>query len=324
MKGTDQYNNEFDSYSKGIIQRNLDKQYLKGFYYFLLSDGKRSYSGAYNYLNRVLGFVNHYNIIDPRTIEFDHYTEYLSCAYTGKSSSHQITTYSALKSFSKYLKAKGLCEEDYMSYIRRPKFSETDKTKNKRECGYMNEEEVKLFISNIKHAQKQACWKARDYAIIMVLLNSGIRCAALQKLDIDDFDFHNNTISVLEKGNKARIITLSRETMDAVKEWIFYRSKLKLSDEECAMFVSNHNRRMNRKTIYNMIKEYGCVIDGKNITPHKTRATYGTQIYNKTHDIYFVQECMGHSSPTVTEKYIRGQKANVSKKASELMSDFLS
>ena len=324
MKGTEQYNNEFDKYSKGIIQKNIDKPYLKGFYYFLLSDGKRSYSGTYNYLNRVLGFVNYFNITDPKSICFDHYTEYLSYAYSGKSSSHQITTYSALKSFSKYLKAKGLCNEDYMSYIRRPKFSETDETKNKREHGYMNEEEVKSFISNIKHTQKMACWKARDLAIVMVLLNSGIRCAALQKLDVEDFDFQKNTMSVLEKGNKARIITLSKATMDIVKEWLFYRGKLNVNDEECAMFVSNHNKRMSRKTIYNMIKEYGSTISGKNITPHKTRATYGTQIYNKTHDIYFVQECMGHSSPTVTEKYIRGQKANVSKKASELMTDFLS
>lgn len=323
MKGVDQYNNEFHTYAKKIIEHNPDKQYLRGFYYFLLSDGKRSYSGAYNYLNRVLGFLNYYNIKNPKEICFDYYTEFLSYAYVGKSSSHQIVTYSALKTFSLYLKANGICSDDYMSYIHRPKFAETDETKDKRERGYMDDDEIKKFIDSIKESDKPECWKYRDYAIALVLLNSGIRCAALQKLDINDFDFQNNTISVVEKGNKARIITLSQSTMDIVKKWIGYRNELGLDKSEYAMFVSNHKKRMSRKTIYNTIKEYGNVIDGKNITTHKTRATYGTQLYKLTHDIYFVQECMGHSSPSVTEKYIRGQKANVSKKASELMSDFL-
>ena len=61
-------------------------------------------------------------------------------------------------------------------------------------------------------------------------------------------------------------------------------------------------------------------IDGKNITPHKLRATYGTQLYEKTGDLYMVQECMGHSSPKTTELYIRGKKSEFAKTASEIMS----
>ena len=63
-------------------------------------------------------------------------------------------------------------------------------------------------------------------------------------------------------------------------------------------------------------------IDGKNITPHKLRATYGTQLYNKTGDIYFVQECMGHSNPKVTELYVRDKKENT-KRAGDIMDKLL-
>ena len=59
-------------------------------------------------------------------------------------------------------------------------------------------------------------------------------------------------------------------------------------------------------------------INGKNITPHKLRATYGTQLYNKTGDIYFVQQCMGHTNPKTTELYVRERKQNT-KRASDIM-----
>ena len=64
-------------------------------------------------------------------------------------------------------------------------------------------------------------------------------------------------------------------------------------------------------------------IEGKNITPHKLRATYGTQLYNKTGDLYMVQECMGHSSPTTTELYIRGKKNKNAQAAAEIMTKIL-
>ena len=66
------------------------------------------------------------------------------------------------------------------------------------------------------------------------------------------------------------------------------------------------------------MNKYSSNIKGKHITPHKLRATYGTQLYNATGDIYFVQECMGHSNPKTTEIYIRDTK-NTTKKASDIM-----
>ena len=79
---------------------------------------------------------------------------------------------------------------------------------------------------------------------------------------------------------------------------------------------------MDEVTVYNVIKKYADCIPEKNISPHKLRATYGTQLYNKTGDIYFVQECMGHSNPKTTELYVREKKQNT-KKASEIMGKFL-
>ena len=322
MNGVENYNNEYERYAHKRIEKNQDKKYLKGFYYFMLSDGERSYSGAYNYLAHVINFVNRSNIIDPTVITLDDFSEYLNYAYKGKSSSHQIGVYSALKEFSKYLMANQYCDRDYMQFLKRPAPRETVETIEKREKGYMTSREIKKFLNNIKNSDKLDCWKTRDLAIAMIFLNTGIRCAALQKLDIDNIDYIDNTITVLEKRRKSRKIYISESTIQVIKDWLDFRDDL-VSDEEHALFISNHKSRMTRRTIYNLIKGYGCIIDDKDITPHKMRGTFGTQLYNKTHDLYFVQDAMGHSNPKTTELYIRGQKKENAKKASDLMSGFL-
>ena len=318
MTGTEQYNDNFDSMSRKRIAENCNKGYLAGFYDYLLVD--TSYSGSYGYLGCVINFVNYIDLINPKDITMGDYTKFLA-NIKSKSSSYKIMVYSALKKFSSYLMANYNCE-DYMQFIKRPKFKESIKTKKKREIGYMTEDEVKLFLKNIENSNKPDCWKARDLAMAKVLLNSGIRCSALQKLDVNDVDFKKKTIEVLEKGEEAREIFLSDKTMLEIKNWIEYRSEL-VSDKENALFISNHKCRIGEKTIYNTIKSYGMVIDGKNITPHKTRSTYGTMLYNTTHDLFFVQENMGHASPKTTELYIRGQKKNNAKRASKIMVNVL-
>ena len=60
-------------------------------------------------------------------------------------------------------------------------------------------------------------------------------------------------------------------------------------------------------------------VTGKNITPHKLRATYGTMLYNKTHDIEFVREQMNHSSVVTTQRYIRGNGTSNRQKAADII-----
>ena len=319
MNGTEIYNNNFDQMAKKRIEKSKYKECLDGAYNYMLAD--TSYSGSYGYLGCIINFLNYSKIENLKQINVNTYTKYLS-SIKNKTASYRIMVYSGLKKFSAYLKASGICD-DYMGYIKRPKFRETSKTKEKREKGYMTPEEVTKFLNNIKSSEKEERWKSRDIAMAYVLLNTGIRCSALYKLDLADLNLKRKTITVLEKGENSREIYLSDTTMDALKQWLYYRSMIMGLKEEPALFISTQRRRMCEKSIYNTIKSYGLSIEDKNITPHKTRATYGTQLYNKTHDLYFVQECMGHSNPKTTEIYIRGQKGKASKKASELMSDFL-
>lgn len=314
MTGTEVYNNDYETLAKKRIAKNPDKPYLENFYYYLLSD--TSYSASYGYLGCVINFIDDSNIADPKNIKLSDYTKYMS-KLKQRTSSYRIMVYSALKKFSSYLKADDICD-DYMQSVKRPKFKETQITKDKREKAYMTKDEVTRFLTQVKSSDKRDDWKARDIAMATVLLNTGIRCSALYKLDVNDLNLKTGAITVLEKGEVSRKVYVSPVVIQYIKNWLEYRKDL-VSRNENALFISNRKKRMTERTIYNIIESYGVIIEGKHITPHKTRGTYATNLYEDTGDLYLVQDCMGHASPKTTELYIRGQKEKTSRKAADVI-----
>ena len=324
MNGNETYENKYKTAISNLIINNPDKPYLKGFSNFI----NKSQCTIYNYLIYVIAFINYVNK-NVEDLELDDYTNYLS-SLNDKSVSCKILAYSSLKLFSLYLKASERNEKNSMQYVNRPKFYETEETKNKREIGYLNQKEIHKYLKNIergvgskKAKSRQKEWINRDKLIIVLLLSTGMRCSALYKLDVDNVDVKNKTISVLDKGNKYKKYELSPDIVSIMIDWLNDRKKLLNNKEELALFISNERTRISQASIARIVNKYAVNIEGKNITPHKLRATYGTQLYEKTGDLYMVQECMGHSSPKTTELYIRGKKNKNAQMAAEIMSKIL-
>lgn len=318
--GKEAYNDKYDRMSVRRIEKCCfaDEWKLTGFYHSLLI--KESYNTAYQYLGHIINFMTTCGA-DIQNIDVDDYYGFMA-SLKNTSSSKQIGVYHALQKYSRYLKSKNICE-DYMAYIERPKFVETQETVDKREKGYLTKKEAKRLINYVEESKGNNFIKSRDYAIMMIFLTTGIRCSAMYKLDINNVDLENKTITVHEKGSKNRIVSLPDQTVEAIKQWLYYRSEYLGDISENALIVSTQKKRMQSESIYYAIKKFGKIITGKNITPHKLRATFGTELYRKTKDLYFVQSCMGHTSPKTTEIYIRGQKSDMTEKAANLMNDFL-
>jgi len=324
MNGNNIYENNYRNKISKLIKDNKDKTYLSGFAAFI----NKSSSTIFDYLSYIIAFIN---TIGKKVedLELDDYTGYLY-QMNDKSSSYKILIYSALKKFSLYLKASGKNNRDPMQYVERPRFSESETTKNKREIGYLNTREIHKYIENIDNGAgthrakaRQENWKSRDKAIILILLSTGMRCSALYKLNIDSINFEEQTLTTMDKGNKYRKFELSDELVKVIREWIRDREILLGDKEEDALFISNRRNRMTQYSISDVVNKYAYNINGKHITPHKLRATYGTQLYSKTGNLYMVQECMGHSNPKTTELYIRGQKNETSKTASDIMKNII-
>ena len=292
-----------------------------------------------NYLMYVTKFKKWVNkdIHELSFVDFNNYMNKIKYLNNGKeaSSGHRIMNYAALKLYCKVLYLQKIIPENYMENIPRPKFKESEATVKKREVGYLKENELQIVLKELK--EDTSWFGIRDMAIFQVFLNTGMRSSALLALDVENYDPKEGKIINTDKGGKVNTYYLSKDANDYVKRYLKRRdwkatvksNALFLHRDETFCFVDCYEdgeyfatcTRINRYEISQIVKDRTSVI-GRELTPHKLRATYGTMLYNKTHDIYFVQKMMNHNSPTTTELYIRGE-GNRTKDASNIMSELL-
>lgn len=324
MNGNIEYDIKYQKKIDGLLNSN---KRLNGFYSFI---GDKSISTIYNYLLDVNGFLTYIGDKSLDQLNIDDFAGYMMKIQKNQhgektTSSYRIAVYSALKKYGKYLVASNQLSKNPMDYIDRPKSIDTQKTIEKREIGYLSKKEIPKYITTVecgagtkRSINRQKQWKERDLAIVMLFLNTGIRCSALMKIDVNSIDFEEKVLTVTDKESKCNTYDLSDEVLDIIKAWMIKREILLDGKNVDALFISNRRNRIDQKSIYNIVEKYASNIKDKHITPHKLRATYGTQLYDATRDIYFVQECMKHNNPKTTELYIRGNK-NQTKKASDIM-----
>lgn len=323
MTGNEVFDYKQEQKINNIIEQNPDKPYLTGYRYFI---DNSSNTTIYNYIRHVISFMNFCNK-EAENLILDDYTGYLFSIKT-TTASNQIVVYAALKKFSSYLSASQKNLADPMQHVARPKYKENQETKEKRNIGYLDKKEIKKYIDTVnkgigssKAVNRQKDWKERDLAIVLIFLNTGIRCSALCSLDVDNINMEKKQLIATDKGDKVQEYDLSAEIISYINKWLIKRNKILGNSKEKALFISNRKTRLNNISVYNIVNKYAENIKGKHITPHKLRATYGTQLYEATRDLFLVQECMGHNSPKTTELYIRGQKGENRKKASLIMAN---
>lgn len=323
MNGVQQYENTIEKRINNII---IAYPSLEGFSNYIHTKG--ALTTNYSYLLHITRFLNKYDK-DFNQITFDDYISYLA-SLRQTTNGYQRCAYFALKRFSEYLVYSRKTSIDYMKDIVAPKNTESIETKEKREIGFLTKEEVDDIFENIKCGvgndraiAKQKEWKERDLAIMYLFLSTGIRCSAMYKLDINNIDWDDGTLIVIDKGSKVHKYVLSPKVMTALRIWMIRRNELLKGKEESALFISYRKTRLGNLGIAKIVEKYAYDIKGKHITPHKLRATFGTQLYNETRDIKFVQDQMGHSNPKTTELYIRGNRDADRQKAADIMSKFL-
>lgn len=147
--------------------------------------------------------------------------------------------------------------------------------------------------------------KLRDLAIMTLLLGTGIRISECIGLNIDDINFKSCGMSIRRKGGNQVIIYFSDEVKTALLNYLSERTTLTtLPGHEKAFFLSMQRSRISISAVENLVKKYSLfVAPSKNITPHKLRSTYGTNLYRVTHDIYLVADILGHSDVNTTKKH---------------------
>lgn len=154
----------------------------------------------------------------------------------------------------------------------------------------------------------------RDSAIINLFLDTGIRVSELQGLDVTDYSFENKALSVVRKGNFTSNIYLSDEMNEQLHQYVDIWRELKLKEygtDSPALFISSRGTRISIRAIQQLVNKYGKSANGKNLSPHSLRRTYGTSLYAKTQDIKLVADNLGHSSvDTTSQRYAATNEQN--------------
>ena len=142
----------------------------------------------------------------------------------------------------------------------------------------------------------------RDYAILMLFLNCGIRRSELVSLNISDV--YEDRIRVIGKGNKERIVYFGASCRRAIDEYLFERNKKVLSDNR-ALFGSRDNNRISVSAVHRLVKKnlLAAGLDATNFSAHKLRHTAATMMLSGGVDVKTVQEVLGHENLNTTQIY---------------------
>ncbi len=199
---------------------------------------------------------------------------------------------SSIKSFFNYLCKQNMIDENPSTYLNLPKKPKTLPT-------YLSEEQAIQLLESIDGNNK-----ARNYAIITLFLNCGIRLSELVGINLRDIT--GNTIRITGKGNKTRILYLSDACISAIEEYMKVRPKEGIkSPDENALFISRNMKRISNRMVQTLVNDFmeKAGLDTTIYSTHKLRHTAATLMYQNGTDVRALQEVLGHENLGTTQIY---------------------
>lgn len=219
---------------------------------------------------------------------------------------------SALSALWHYGVTHGFVKHNSIKDIRRGKTV-------KKEVVYLDPEQSDTFlqaaaigksISKHQESYKTQFSITRDLAILTLFLHTGLRVSELVGINIEDIFFDNHFVQVLRKEGKEDNVYFSDDAEQVLKEYLEVRPLAEPVPGEKALFLSergvNKGKRISVRSIERMVKHYAQLSvpeKGSEFTVHKLRATFASQMIEKT-DLSLVQQLLFHESPSTTSLYV--------------------
>jgi len=202
---------------------------------------------------------------------------------------------SALKSFFKYQLKQGVIVASPTATIISPKIK-------KRLPQYVAEKDIDTLFNYVEFPDN---WDGKTHSLLLRLFyNTGMRQAELVNLKESQVDRSNSNIKVLGKGNKERVLPVSKELMDLIQDYVKNkRISLPQFDSE-VLLINSKGKKLNPRYVYSIVNHYLTeitTIDKK--SPHVLRHTFATHLMNNGADLNAVKELLGHSSLAATQIY---------------------
>ena len=275
---------------RNLSSRTVDAYYtdLRGFFRFLVSykDLSNLPIDEINASGLTIDIVENLTLSDI----------YIYLNYTNDERQNNATTrsrkISTLKGFFKYLNKNAIVENNPTEYLEAPKLK-------KRLPVYLNVQESVGLLENIDGKNQ-----VRDFAIITIFLNCGLRLSELVGMNLNDIS--GSVLRVIGKGNKERLIHLNQSCIDALVEYLKIRpNDLTDPDAKKAVFISRNGKRISRRMVEILVDKHiqKSGLDKRIYSPHKLRHTAATLMHQEGVDVRVLQEILGHANLGTTQIY---------------------
>ncbi len=209
----------------------------------------------------------------------------------GISAASRARKIASIRSFYKYLTVKAkLIQINPVQDLDSPKLPKTLPK-------YLSLEESQRLLSSIEGKHK-----TRDYCIICIFLNCGLRISEIVGLNLTDI--RADHIRVMGKGAKERVVYLNDATASAINNYLLERKSIAAIDRS-ALFLSNRRTRMSRESVHSMVKKslLRAGLDSSKYSSHKLRHTAATLMLQNGVDVRTLQELLGHEHLNTTQIY---------------------
>ena len=295
---------EFASY-KSAIQNCSEKtvsEYildLRTFFRYLLARDQKIAPDSEEFENIDISIVDlEYikNITTEDIYEFIMYADNIR----GNMAAAKSRKLSAIKGFFKYLTTKRFMLED------NPAINIESPKKKQALPKFLTLDESLMLLDAVKN-DKDSKTVARDYAIITLFLNCGMRVSELVGIDLNDIDRELRSLTVTGKGNKQRIVYLNSACQSALSDYLEERCGEKFKNLDCrALFLSGRSQRISVKTVQWIVYKYLDMagLESKHYSVHKLRHTAATLMYQTGNvDVRVLKDILGHEQLNTTQIY---------------------
>jgi integrase/recombinase XerC len=256
------------------------------------------------YIGDLTSLTNHLEIIgveDISKLELSHLRSWLANQQVKGASRTTISRRAvSVRIFIKWAVKNKFLEKDVGATLATPKAHRTLPE-------VLGIEDAKIAMDSMatRAAEEETPMSLRDVAMVEMLYASGARVAELCGLDLGDIDYTRQTIQVLGKGNKERVIPLGNPSMRALKRWLEEgRQHLVNENSENAVFLGARGKRIDQRAVRTVVYEALSAIEGiERMGPHALRHSAATHLLEGGADLRTVQEILGHASLATTQIY---------------------
>ncbi len=251
------------------------------------------------YSTALVQFVEYFNLefkTNPNVneIETDDIKPFLGFLYDRGLNKNSIRLkISAVKSFFKYLKKKGLVAINPTSVISTPK-------REQKLPSYLSKNEMEEMLNSIDTNTFDG---KRDKALVELIYSSGLRISEVLQLRLTTINFCDAHVKVLGKGNKERIVPIGAKALEAITDYVNFRYK-NIFTPNNSLFITKLGKELDAVAAYRIVNKLMQGKSGvKQKSPHTLRHTFATHLLDNGADISSVSEMLGHSSLSTTQVY---------------------